>query len=175
MIDFMIIGLPRSGTTWAANFFTTEFAHCYHDPLYHTHYSEWDNLKKPNKVTGISCTGIWQFPEWVNEHPAKKVILHRDLAEVNASLDAIGMPPCDDTGPLKLGSITGLHVQHFHLFDPCTVAVIHSYLLGVPVDLDRHAELVQIEMQPNFHGLTVGKDVTKRLMAEVMAIAREQV
>ena len=24
MLDFMIIGLPRSGTTWAANFFCTE-------------------------------------------------------------------------------------------------------------------------------------------------------
>lgn len=172
MLDFMIIGLPRSGTTWAANLLTTETTHCFHDPLYHTHYTEFDGLKKPGKETGISCTGVWQFTDWLNDHPAKKLILHRDFADVNASLDAIGMPPCDESGPYKLGKITGLHVQHFHLFDPCTVAVIYEYLTGQQIDLERHAELVQIEMQPKFSGLKVGKDVTRRLMAEVMDIAR---
>lgn len=29
MLDFMIIGLPRSGTTWAANLLTTDAVLCH--------------------------------------------------------------------------------------------------------------------------------------------------
>jgi len=173
MIDFMVIGLPRSGTTWAANWLCTERTHCVHDPLYRLHYSEWDKSVLPGKQVGVSCTGIWQWPEWLNAHPAKKVILHRDLAEVNASLDAIGFPACDDSGPAKLAKINGLHLPHEALFDASLAAVIHSHLIGDgSFDAERHAELCLIEMQPNFHGLTVGKEVTRRLLDEVMQMVK---
>lgn len=168
MIKFMVIGLPRSGTTWAANWLCTRSVHCIHDPLYRYHYSDWDQITAESKWVGIACTGIWHWPDFLANHPAKKVILHRDIAEVDASLAAIGLPQCDPTGPEKLNAIDGLHVPHTDLFDEEGAASIWSYLGLGAMDRIRHAELVQIEMQPKFSGLKVGKDVTRRLMAEIL-------
>ena len=55
MIDFMVIGLPRTGTTWASNWLTTDSTQCYHDPLYHTHYEDWDEkFSARDRKSGIS-------------------------------------------------------------------------------------------------------------------------
>ena len=89
MIDFMLLASPRSGTTWAANLLTTDTTLCLHDPLFTHHYSELDGIES-NKRLGVSCTGLCLFPEYVNSHQARKVVLHRDLREINRSLDAIG-------------------------------------------------------------------------------------
>lgn len=89
MIDFMVIGLPRSGTAWAANWLTTDTTFCLHDPLAKYHHTELDGLVSDKRL-GVACTGLWTQPEWLNAHPAKKVILHRPLEEINRSLKAIG-------------------------------------------------------------------------------------
>lgn len=171
MIDFMILGLPRSGTTWAANFFTTERAICLHDPLYTRHYSELDALKFGEKKVGVSCTGLFRFPAWVRQHRAKKIILRRPLAEVNDSLAAIGMPPCSEEDFLDLASMPGEHYPFSDLFKPFYARRMCGDL-GLPFDEDRHAELVQIEMQPKFSGLSVGAEVTRRLILELQEISR---
>jgi len=170
MIDFMVIGLPRSGTTWAANWLTTDATHCVHDPLYTTHYKDWDVLlphRAPGRSVGVSCTGIWRWPEWLNGHPARKVILHRDVNEVRQSLADIGLPPIERTAAQQLGEIQGLHVPYTDLFDPSRAHVIWSYLTDRPFNIARHREISAIEMQPEFSGLSVGHEVTRRLMEEI--------
>lgn len=175
MIDFMIIGLPRSGTTWAANWLTTDATHCVHDPLYTTHYQDWDSelpARAPHRRVGIACTGIWRWGDWLNQHPARKVILHRDEGEIRASMAAIGLPPLDPAAPRLLHQVIGLHVPYTDLFNPKHASRIWTYLTHRSFNEARHRELVQIEMQPQFAGLSVGQDVTRKLMDELYAAAR---
>lgn len=177
MLDFMIIGLPRSGTTWAANLFTTDAVLCHHDPLYHTHYSEWDEKLQAPVPVGVSCTGIWRWTDWLNTHRAKKIILHRASAEIADSMRQIGLPELDlIDGQRKLDSIIGLHVPHTDLFDPRKCCDLWDYVMGgdVPFNWKRHEMLVDIEMQPKFSGLSVGKHVTRRLMIELASAGDEE-
>lgn len=69
----------------------------------------------------------------------------------------------------KLESVMGLHVPHTDLFDPRKCCDLWDYLMDgrVPFNWARHKLLVDIEMQPKFSGLTVGKHVTRRLMIEL--------
>lgn len=175
MLGFMIIGLPRSGTTWAANFFCTERSLCFHDPLYTTHYEDWDTelpkRSQPGAEVGVSCTGIWRWPDWVNAHPARKVILHRDLGEIASSMREIGLPEMDlEAAEEQLCSIKGKHVQHTDLFDEAKAWGLWYTLLNDAghFSVERHRLLVDIEMQPKFSGLKVGPDVTRRLVAELI-------
>lgn len=165
----MIVALPRSGTTWAANWLTTDATLCLHDPLYRWHYRDWDRLKASDKSIGIACTGIWRWADWLNAHPARKVVLHRSLPEINQSLCDLGLPPCTPADVSALNSINGEHHDYLDLFDRTAAARIYERLLLDAFDPSRHAELVQIEMQPNFAGLSVGADVTRRLVAELQA------
>lgn len=166
MIDFMILGLPRSGTTWAANLLTTDTTICLHDTLLTTHYTELDKIEKGGKRVGVACTGLYRFPEWVNAHPAKKVALFRPLEEVNKSLADIGLMGVGVDDLAELRKIKAAPFYWADLFVPSLCAMICESL-GVPFDADRHAELVNIEMQPKFSGLKVGAEVTRRLVEEM--------
>lgn len=172
MIKFMIVGLPRSGTTWAANWLTTDKTLCVHDPLYTTHYSEWDKdgPRFPHSSglsVGISCTGIWRWLDWLNAHPAKKVILHRDYRAICNSMTAIGLPSIERSAVKELDKVIGLHVPFEDLFAVEKAKDIWHHLLDVPFNEYRHNELVQIEMQPQFAGLKVGAEVTRKLQEEL--------
>lgn len=108
MIKFMVIGPPRSGTAWAS-----VWLNAYHDPLWDFFYKDLDN---DLAGSGVCCTGLGMFPDWVDAHPAPKVILHRDQAEVNASLTALGLPHVDPKLFHNLEQISGLHVHWTELF-----------------------------------------------------------
>lgn len=177
MIDFMIVALPRSGTTWAANFFTEGRVMCFHDPLYTTHYSDWDRqlpLRAPEGAkVGVSCTGIWRWADWLNDHPARKVILRRDFGEIQQSMREIGLPELESSAEAAIERIQGKHVSFTDLFSEAGCFLIWNHLLGndSSFPLLRHRELVHIEMQPKFSGLSVGPEVTRRLMDELQRAA----
>lgn len=170
MIDFMIIGLPRSGTTWAANWLTTDKTFCLHDPLYKLHYSEWDALPKGwyNQL-GVSCTGIWRWPEFVNAHPAKKIVVIRDLDEVNNEMEKLGLPECPPDADLMLKDIEAPHVHYTDLFDPKRAPLIWEKLIGefgyCPL---RHAQLCEFNVQPNFQRVEPNREVTRKLYNELL-------
>jgi hypothetical protein len=164
MIDFMLIAAPRSGTTWASNWLTTDTTLCIHDPLWEHHYSELDDIQSEKRV-GIACTGMAYFLDWVNKHPARKVILHRDLEGINESLYNIGLPDIEPFYLENLDKVEGLHVWWTDLFE--NPKVIYEYLLQLPFDKERHKLLKDIEMQPKFSGLTINKAVTMKLLNEL--------
>ena len=166
MIEFMLIAAPRSGTTWAANWLTTDTTLCLHDPLFTHHYSELDSIRT-GKTLGISCTGAACFREWVNKHPARKVVLHRNRHEINASLAAIGLPEVPPSYFDALARIKGMHADWRDLFD--SPRTIYEHLTQLPFDAERHALLCDIEMQPEFGRLKVGPEVTRRLLNEMHA------
>lgn len=164
MVDFMVLGLPRTATTWISNWLTTDTSLCLHDPLYKYHYSALDSIET-NKRLGISCTGLYNFPSYVNAHKAKKIIIHRNLNEINESLVAIGLPSLSQQEEDKLYKLQGIHINLEDVFS--NPKLVFEYLLEKQFDAERFNELKTIEMQPHFYGLTINKNVTKRLMDEL--------
>lgn len=164
MLSFMVLAAPRSGTTWCANWLTTDATLCLHDPLWTHQYTELDAIESP-KMLGISCTGTALFPDWVNSHPARKIILRRDLKEVDDSLERIGLTPCSKQWDGVLERIMGVHVEWTDIFD--RPKEIYEYLLDREFDPERHAQLVEMNVQPEFSRLTINRDVTARLLREV--------
>lgn len=164
MIQFMVIGLPRSGTTWAANWLTTDTTLCIHDPMYKFHYSEFDKIPS-SKMLGISCTGIYNFPDFVNSHSARKVILHRDVQEVNDSLIEVGLSKITKDSEHMLDKIKGWHVDWDVIFN--NPKDIYEFLLEKPFDAERHNFLKEVNMQPNFENLLVNKFIGRQFIEEL--------
>ena len=157
----MVLGAPRSGTAWASNWLTTEKTLCMHELLF-THTPEQLDQVPCDRTLGLADTGLALFPEWLEAHPAKKVILHRDIRQINASLNRAGIPsPHHDwTGLLK--GINGLHVKWDVLFkDP---AQITRYLFEEEPDMARHALLAKLNIQADFEKVDPDPVVTRRLL-----------
>lgn len=174
MIDFMVIALPRSATTWAANWLTTDQIYCAHDPLGTVHYSEWDTdtvlfPRGQGMKLGVACTTIWNWPEWVNDHPARKVILHRDFAEIQASLERTGLPQMPPEAGQALDKLEGEHIPYTDLFDPAAAENLWTFLTGMPFNGARHKTLVEMSVEQKFDRLTIDPEVTKRLISELVA------
>lgn len=158
MISFMVISGERSGSTWAANWLTTDTTLCIHDPLLRWRAGELDGIYPlMTKRKGVACTALQLMPEWVNAHPAKKIILHRPTEQIAKSLDAIGVDSVFTPGTEdRLNQIKGCHSHYEDLFDPYCARVMAEYL-GVPFDAHRHAELVQMNIQPQWAAVKVTK------------------
>lgn len=168
MIDFMVLAAPRSGTCWAANWLTGDTALCLHDPLWTMHYEQLDEMLKTTGDIGIACTGSALFPDWVLPHPARKVILHRDVREIDLSLVALGMPRLQREYQAALQSIPGMHVHWLNLFNPTTARNIWTYLLPqVPFNAARHRELCGYNVQRQLSAIKVNRDASARLLAEL--------
>lgn len=131
----MVIGSPRSGTAWAANWLGAV-----HDPLFDYFYTDLDELD-----AGICCTGLGMFHRWVNGHPAPKVILHRDPRQVEVSLRRMNLPMCGPEIFTGLDRIVGLHVPWDDLFyEP---ERIWRHLMPTAFDAARHNSLKNVNIQ----------------------------
>lgn len=168
MIEFMLIAVPRCGTTWAANWLTTDKTLCLHDPINTHHYSEYDSIESKNRVLGISCTGTFPFVDWLNKHPARKIILHRNLGEVNKSLESIGYPELDKRLYNKLNDINGIHLDWTDLFSK--PKMIYEYLLELEFDQERFNLLNTFQIQPEFSKVPVNKEVLSKIISEITNI-----
>lgn len=168
MIQFMIIAAPRSGTAWAANWLTTDATTCLHDPLLRWTRGELAHLQSP-KTLGVACTGLGLFTDYVNDHPARKIVLRRDLDEVDASLAHIGMTPCGKQWEGVLEQIHAVHVDWQDLFRPDRAKMIYEYLLDRPFDAERWAVLREMNVQANFGELSINRAATASLMNELRA------
>jgi len=164
MIKFMILGLPRSGTTWAANWLTTDKSICIHDPLNTYHYSELDQLTADGRLLGVSCTGLYLFPDWVNRHPCRKVILHRSPNEIRASFKRNDMS-VKAFRPENLNKIEGMHVQWTDLFS--NPIPIYNFLLNRPMDTIRHDQLKSMNIQVDLNKTPRDFNLLNRLIKEL--------
>jgi len=164
-IEFMLLAAPRSGTTWAANWLTTDTTLCLHDPPLNWTKEEMANLSSPGKTLGVACTGLALLPAWVNAHPAKKVILHRSLTEIDASLAEIGLPPCSEQWMGVLDRIDGVHLDWEEMFS--RPKAIYEYLLDRPFDAERWALLRQMNVQPSFERLSINREAVSAFMSEL--------
>lgn len=168
MLDFIIVALPRSGTTWTANWLNSGEVSCLHDPLWHTHYLD---LRRADgkAVSGICCTGLWQWADWVNAQNCRKLILTRPVDEVQRSLSRNGLPRLRADAAGLLAEVQGRRIPHTAVFDPARAETIWNYLVGDTVSFDatRHSELRQMRIEPNFATLQVDPSLARRLASEV--------
>lgn len=159
----MVIGPPRSGTTWASVWLSTHATHCLHDPLFEYRHTELDRIRS-GKALGISCTGVAMFPDWLANHPARKVILHRDIVEVNVSLGRIGLPLMPLHWDDRLWDIPGHHYPWTALFDD--PRGIYEHLTGLEFDAERHSVLRMARIEPDLSRIRINAAHIQQVMAD---------
>lgn len=169
MISFMVLGGPRSGTTWAANWLTTDTTLCLHDPLLEYPIERLQRLNPASgKRVGISCTSALLYPDWVNAQRCPKLVLFREVADINRSLRELGLVELIESRHLKrLNNIQGaMIVPYEYMFTHVGAAVIAKHL-RVPFDAERHHNLLQMRVEPMFKRLSIGREAVTQLIERI--------
>lgn len=172
MIDFAVIAMPRSGTSWAANWLTTEASLCYHDPMEcftPNVMANWDNSRRRK---GVACTAMWTVPNWLHTHVRRWVILDRDPHEVNASLTRMGLGPLCLSDWERFRSVPGKRLPFAALFDEESARDIWCHLLpGIAFDVQRHALLKRLAISPQFSALDPQPDAVQAWLKRIKEAA----
>jgi hypothetical protein len=168
MVEFMVLSAPRSGSTWVANWLTTERVLCLHDPILEHKPEDLDALTWPpcrhspgyspavDRLFGIACTGLGLLTAFVNAHPARKVIVHRDFRDINESLMSLGLTRViAKRWEQALNAIDGMHVQYADLFQGGLAEPIYEHLTHLPFDAVRHEQLKDMHIEPMFDEVKV--------------------
>lgn len=163
MLDFLVLSLPRSGSTWCANWLTTHASFCLHDPLAHRSLDDLAALDMSRRQLGAACTALWAFPDWCERHVKRVLILERDPDEVNASLSRLGVGSIPQAMLTLFRAMPGERVPYKSLFDQVNARWIWDRL-GIigEFDEDRHRALVNMNVQPNLKTWRPDPDVTRR-------------
>lgn len=173
MLDFIVVGLPRSGTTWAANWLTTDKTYCLHDPLNKVHYLEWSSPSAPyfnpdpSIKRGVSCTGIWRWVDWLNAQDVPTLIIDRPFRDVQESLASIGSPPLCDSDRVAFSKIEGMRVPFKDLFNVERAEAMWSHLIGTPCDLIRFKQLTEMAIEPEFRAVEINPRLQVKLHSEL--------
>lgn len=174
MLKFMVLSAPRSASTWVANWLTTDQSLCLHDPLLE-HAPETLDAIPCDRMLGIACTALPLFADFVNGHPARKLIIHRDLEAINQSLVTLGLSALGWIWKGALDNLKGLHVAYESLFDPAIAARIYEHLLQRPFDAARHEQLRAMHIDPSFERITVVPDRVRDFRRRVQAAYGEAI
>jgi|SRR5882762_6901529 len=150
----MVLSAPRSASTWVANWLTTEQTLCLHDPVL-THAPEAFDAIPCDRVLGLACTGLALLTDFVNNHQAKKLIVHRDLGTVNHSLETIGLSRLGPRWEQCLREVRGMHVHYNDLFQPAPARSIYEHLTGLLFDEPRHRNLCDMYVEPHFEKVKI--------------------
>ena len=141
-MKFLIVGLPRSGTSWAANLMMANGEICIHDPLAKIYPDELLNMD-----VGAACTGMWLFPSIINEAKCPTVVIERDLESVNASLYEMGLPTIAPDQAAMLGNVEGYRIKYKDLFNYDKANEMFAYLTGRELCMARHSLMCEMNVQ----------------------------
>ena len=128
---FVITGLPRTRSAWFATYFTQGKTLCYHEATLNDHDTDIEGYDH----VGNADSGYIICPEWIEQFGDHKVVvIHRDPAVVQKSLDAVPYEFGELLWVLKMAArrlkaLDALHVN-FDDINP-RLEEIHDYL-GVP-------------------------------------------
>lgn len=148
MIDFMVLGLPRSGTAWVANLLTTDTSLCLHEALLDSTIEQLDRVEHAG-LFGIAETSGLFLPECVH-HDCKKLIIDRPISEINESLNDLGLPDMPERAVELLSGIEGYKITFKELFDFDAMQSAYKYLLDKDLSKDRHQFLCQMNVQNQY-------------------------
>lgn len=176
-LDFIITGLPRSGTTWVSNWLTTDKSLCVHDPLNFAHYEDIESsplLADENKRyvrRGICCTAAYNFPEWVNGYRCQKAVITRDIAAVRKSFHKSEIGALDHYAEAKLALIKAPRIKYEDLFNPMCAKVFWDHIMDpkdswLEFDITRHMLLSQMKIEPIFDKIEPNEEVRRRIQTE---------
>lgn len=162
MIDFIVLGLPRSATTWLSVWLTTEQSLCLHDPFADRLPEHW---QRDARRFGISCTGAYLFPHWLSQHDCPVVVIDRDAESCEASLARAGFAQPDTTALRHaLAQVDARRFAFDDLWNETTAGELWAFLLPhVDFDALRYRQLREIQIQPH-----LGKWRFDPLIAEEM-------
>lgn len=148
MLDFIVTGLPRSGTTWLANWLTTDRSLCLHDPYALGPPETWP---RDARRFGIACTGVYLLPDVLAAHHGPLVVIERDQAACEAGVTAIGFPP-GHMGKLTaaLAKVDGWRFRFDDLWIEDEARKLWDVLMpSHPFDVIRYRLLAQMQVQPH--------------------------
>lgn len=146
MIDFLVIGLPRSSTTWIANWLTTDRSLCLHDPFAYGLPEQWP---RDARRFGISCTGAYLFPKWIASLDCPIAVIERNPDDCDTSLARMGWG--DTSGCLNaFKAAPGRRFNWTSLWNEAEAAELWAYLMpDVTFDAIRYRLLTDIQVQPH--------------------------
>ena len=166
-MQFAVFGLPRSGTTWAANWLTDGGAICLHDPIGDYAPTELAALDL-GRPWGVSCTGLWVFDVVPEGVPV--VILERDEDERYASVAEIGFDVPEGFRAWereRFARVKGLRVPFADLFNEAGARRIWGHLRqGEPFDVLRWRMLRDVRVEPIIERMMVCAGTVEALRRE---------
>jgi hypothetical protein len=133
-MKFMIYAMPRSGSTWLANFLTADGLVCHHDPLGRM------SPEQASKLDAAVDTGAYLFQRRITAE--KSYALIRRLGDCNRSLAMLGLP--------QIAEYQRLVVPTFYyerLFDVGYLAELWSIVRGPGFDKERAEVLIDVNIQ----------------------------
>lgn len=156
-MKFLLSALPRSGTTWAANWLSANGVLCLHEPLYRSRPDEVMDMD-----VGVSCTGMWLTDKKIT---CPHVIIERPLPEVNDSLHTLGMPAVPRWMAQKFAELQGPRFHFKELFTEEGARAIWGVLRSDEFDPARHRELTTYNIQPDFRRWQPNPTIMHEVMA----------
>lgn len=148
MLSYRVFGLPRSGTTWVANWLTTDRATCWHDPCEWALPYDVERWAERRENAGISCTGLWLLHAWDPGVPT--LCLDRCPDEVQESLAKAGLPLLPEVVFDLWDALPFRKIALAELLEPSRAEEVQRFLLPeLPFNCDRHAQLARMNVQPS--------------------------
>ena len=177
MLDFAVIALPKSATSWAANWLTTEASVCIHDPMvWHKPDDMASLLSLPGSSTkyrGVACTALWMVPGWVQENVRDWIVVERPIDEVNAGLCAMGLGPMPEDAVRLFDEMPGERIAMRDLFSEATAHAVWRKLLPyVPFDAERHRLLTELMVTPAFQRIEPNPSAVKAWLERIKEAAQ---
>jgi hypothetical protein len=158
-LDFVVMGLPRSGTTWLANLLTTHQSLCLHDP-FATMLPE--DIRGDGRRLGVSCTGLYLMPRLLATQHCPMAVIERPVSACDASTEKLGL---GSVAPLK-GALDRVQARRFafeDLWEEYHARRLWIHLLpGLPWDAPRYRLLRDMRIEP-LHPQKLNLDVAKEL------------
>ena len=143
MIDFIVLGLPRSGTTWLANWLTTHRSLCLHDPFNRLP----EHWERDARRFGVSCTGAYLLPGWMAQQSCPIAVIERDEAACEASLNRRGFSVAGLRE--RLQAVNGRRFAFDDLWNEDKARDLWAFLLpGIPFDALRYRLLRDMRIEP---------------------------
>ena len=166
----MVLGLPRSSTTWLANWLTTDTTVCLHDPFAHGLPETWES---GGKTLGISCTGAYMLPSFMAEQRCPVAVIQRDPEECSKSLAGIGMGPITEAMQRALAKVEARRWKHREIWQDEQARELWSYLLpAVPFDAQRYHLLCEMQIQPHLGKWNPDRQVLNQLLIKEDLLCR---
>jgi hypothetical protein len=144
-LDFIVLSYPRSGSTWVANWLTTDRSLCLHDPFALGMPDAWP---VDARIRGIACTGAPLLGDWLDGYTCPVAIIERDRADCDASLKGIGY--AGNVPSARLDAMAGYRIAFDDLWREDAARALWAHLLPtLAFDAIRYRLLQTMQVQPH--------------------------